>query len=221
MTFAREAVTSRPEIPYSWQVSRIGNRQTRSIKQKGDSSMKDTTRCKVYLTMAAMILTVALANRAAAQTSCADYAPGCFKGIFQGQDAHETNLPPGATKVLIRTIASGIGTHFNQFLLVREVTGDLVNFTATGSAQWVAANREDSIYTTVAGNAVPDFPAGVLKVTETHTITGGTGRFTGAQGKLDVVLFHKFQPSGVAGGFQTHDISGSFQGTITFPGPAR
>jgi len=182
--------------------------------------MKTITKTKIYLPIAAMILTAALANPAAAQTSCADYAPGCFKGIFQGQDAHDTNLPPGATTVLIRTVANGIGTHFNQFLLVREVTGNLVTGEDTGSAQWVAANREDSIYTTVAGNAVPDFPGGVLKVEETHTITGGTGRFTGAQGSIKVTLFHKFQPSGVAGSFQTHDISGSFQGTITFPSAA-
>lgn len=178
------------------------------------------TRSKTYLPIAAMILTVALANPAAAQTSCADFAPGCFKGAFQGQDAHDTNLPPGATTVLIRTVANGIGTHFNQFLLVREITGDLVNLTQTGSAHWVAANREDSIYTTVAGKAELDMTGGGLKVTETHTVTGGTGRFTGAQGSLEVELFHKLQPSGVAGGFQTHDISGSFQGTIAVPGAA-
>jgi hypothetical protein len=183
--------------------------------------MKTITRTKIYLPMTAMILMAGLANPAAAQTSCADYAPGCFKGIFQGQDMHDTNLPPGATTVLIRTVANGIGTHFNQFLLVREVTGDLVNFTQTGSAHWVTARREDSIYTTVAGKAELDMTAGVLKVTETHTVTGGTGRFTGAQGSIKVTLFHKFQPSGVAGGFQTHDISGSFQGTITVPGAAQ
>ena len=177
-------------------------------------------RANIYLPMAAMILTAALANQAAAQTSCADYAPGCFKGIFQGQDMHDTNLPPGATTVLIRTVANGIGTHFNQFLLVRELTGNLVTGEGTGSAQWVAANREDRINTTVAANAVPDFAGGVLKVEETHTITGGTGRFTGAQGSIKVTLFHKFQPSGVAGGFQAHDISGSFQGTSSFPGAA-
>jgi hypothetical protein len=169
----------------------------------------------INLSIAATILIAALANPAAAQASCRAFAPGCFKGMFHGQDAHDSVLPPGATKVLVRTIANGIGTRLNQFLLVREVTGDLVNFTQTGSAQWVAARGEDSISTTVNGKAELDVAAGVLKVTETHTVTGGTGRFTGAQGSLEVELFHKLQPSGVAGGFQTHDISGSFQGTIT------
>jgi hypothetical protein len=94
-----------------------------------------------------------------------------------------------------------------------------VNFTATGSAQWIAANR-DSIYTTIFGHAEPADIPGFLKVTEIHTIIGGTGRFTGAQGSFKVELFHKFEVSGVAGGVETHDIFGSFSGTITSPGAA-
>jgi len=110
--------------------------------------MKTMRRTKIYLPIAATILTAALANPAAAQTSCRGFAPGCFKGIFHGQDGHDSTMPAGATTVLIRTIANGIGTHFHQFLLVREVTGDLVNSSDKGSAQWIAANREDSISTT-------------------------------------------------------------------------
>ena len=95
-----------------------------------------------------------------------------------------------------------------------------MNFTASGSAQWKAANG-DIIYTTVFGSAaLSDIPGGFLKVTETHTITGGTGRFTGAQGSFTVELFHKLEPSGVAGGVETHEIFGSFNGTITSPGAA-
>ena len=161
-----------------------------------------------------MILTAALADPATAQTSCADSAPGCFKGIFQGQDAHDI-LPPGATTVAISTTAKGTGTHLGRFSLIREVTGNLVDFSATGSAQWIAANR-DSIYTTIVGQAeLSDIPGGFLRVTEIHTITGGTGRFAGAQGSFTVELFHKLEPSEVAGGVETHDIFGSFHGTIT------
>ena len=178
--------------------------------------MKSMTRTRICLPIAAIILTAALANPAAAQTSCRAFAPGCFKGIFQGQDTHDI-LPPGATKVVIRTIATGIGTDFGQFLLVREISGDLVTLTAAGSAQWIASNRKDTINTTVAATGQVDVSTGIAKFTETHTITGGTGRFTGAQGTLEVELFHKLAPSGVAGGFETHDASGSVQGTITLP----
>jgi hypothetical protein len=141
-----------------------------------------------------------------------------FKGTFQGQDVHPI-LPEGATSVVIGTTATGTGTHLGRFSLIREVTGDLVTFTAIGSAYWVAANR-DSIYTTVVGGAEP-VPGGFLKVTETHTITGGTGRFTGAHGSFSVELFHALEPSGISGGIEAHDIFGSFSGTITFAGAAR
>lgn len=188
-------------------------------KFKGER-MKTITRTNLYLPMAAIILTVALAVPAAAQTQVpcgGGFAPGCFKGTFQGQEAHDT-LAPGATSVVIRTTATGIGTQLGQFSLTREITGNLLNFTHAGSAHWVAANG-DSIYTTVVGHAeLSDLPGGFLKVTELHTITGGTGRFTGAEGSFTVELFHKLEASGVADGVETHDIFGSFHGTITSPG---
>ena len=147
--------------------------------------MKTITRTNLYLPMAAMILTAVLANPAAAQTSCAGSAPGCFKGTFQGQDAHDV-LPPGATTVVISTTATGTGTHLGRFSLIREITGNLVNFTQTGSAHWNAANG-DNIDTTLVGQAeLSDIPGGFLKVTEIHSITGGTGRFTGAEGGFTV-----------------------------------
>ena len=182
--------------------------------------MTTRTRSQIYVSIAAMILTAALAVPAAAQTSCSSYAPGCFKGTFQGYDAHDI-LPPEATSVVISTTARGVGTQLGRFSLNREVTGNLLNFSATGSAHLVAANG-DSIYTTVVGQAeLSDLPGGFLKVTEIHTITGGTGRFTDAQGSFTVELFHKFEVSSVAGGVEMHDIFGSFHGTITSPGAAR
>jgi hypothetical protein len=105
--------------------------------------------------------------------------------------------------------------------LDREITGNLLNFTHAGSAHWVAANG-DSIYSTLVGHAeLSDLPGGFLKVTEIHTITGGTGRFTTAQGSFTVELFHKLEANGVAGGVETHDIFGSFHGTITSPSAGR
>lgn len=175
--------------------------------------MNTITRSRIHFPLAAMILTAMLAIPVAAQQQVP------FKGTFQGQDAHDT-LPPGATSVVIRTTATGTGTHVGKFSLIREVTGNLVNFSDIGSAQWIAANG-DSIQTSVAGQAeLSDLPGGYLKVTEIHTITGGTGRFAGAQGTFTVELFHKLEPSGVAGGVESHDIFGSFHGTMTSPGVA-
>jgi hypothetical protein len=95
--------------------------------------------------------------------------------------------------------------------LTQEVTANFVNFTDTGSAQWTAANG-DSIYTTVVGSAIPGDV--VFTITEIHTITGGTGRFSGAQGSFTVHRTHIVAPS--ADG--THVTFGSFEGTITPPG---
>ena len=179
--------------------------------------MHTRTRFHLYTAMAAMILTTALAAPAEAQNSCAGLAPGCFKGTFQGEDVHDV-LPADATSVAIHTTATGIGTRLGRFSLIREVTGNLIDFSATGSAQWVAANG-DRIYTTVFGQAVfSDADGGSLMVTESHVITDGTGRFAGVEGSFVVVLFHKLAPSLVSGGVETHDISGSFHDAVTFPG---
>jgi hypothetical protein len=159
--------------------------------------MKTITRSNVYLRTA--LILAALAIPAAAQQQVP------FKGTFQGKDA--TNPPT------ITTTATGTGTHVGQFSLTQEVTANFANFTDAGSAQWIAANG-DTIYTTVAGSAVPG-PV-VFKVTEIHTITGGTGRFTGAQGSFTVHRTHIVALS--ADG--THVIFGSFDGSITSPGAA-
>jgi hypothetical protein len=176
--------------------------------------MKTMTRFSTYLPIAAMILTTTLALPAAAEKQIP------FHGVLVGQDAHDI-LPAGATTVVIRTTATGTGTQLGRFSLVREVTGNLVNFSAAGSARWIAANG-DTIYTTIVGQAeLSDNPSGYLKVTEIHTITGGTGRFSGAQGSFTVELFHKLEVSAVAGGVESHDTFGSFHGTITSPGAVR
>ena len=158
--------------------------------------MKTTTRSNIYLPMAAMILTAALAIPAAAQTQVP------FKGTFQGND---TTIPPTIT-----TAATGIGTLLGQLSFTQEVTANFANFTDAGSAHWIAANG-DSIYTTVVGSAIPGDV--VFTVTEIHTITGGTGRFSGAQGSFTVHRTHIVAPS--ADG--THVTFGSFHGTITSP----
>jgi len=160
--------------------------------------MKTITRSNICLPIVAMILSAALAVPAAAQNEVP------FKGTFQGND---TVTPPAT----LATTATGMGTLLGQFSLAQEVTINGANLTDTGSAQWIAANG-DSVYTTVVGSAIPG--SVIFEVTEIHTITGGTGRFTGAQGSFTVKRTHNVEPN--ADG--THFTSGSFDGTITSPG---
>jgi hypothetical protein len=126
-----------------------------------------------------------------------------FKGTFQGHDA--------VTGLTIATTGTGMGTHLGQFSFTQEVTVNPANLADKGSAHWIAANG-DSIDTTVVGSAIPG-PV-VFTVTEIHTITGGTGRFTGAQGSFTVHRMHVRALSEDG----THVTFGWFEGTITPPG---
>lgn len=78
---------------------------------------------------------------------------------------------------------SGEATHLGRFTLTADFTvvpGPPVG-TASGTATWTAANG-DQIVTSVTGEAVIAFPR--AEITETHTITAGTGRFSRASGTL-------------------------------------
>src|SRR5947207_13803492 len=133
--------------------------------------MKSIKRSNIYLPMAAMILTAALAVPAAAQK------PVPFEGALRGQD---TDIGGPDTAFVYDTSGTGIGTPVGQFSFTQEATVNIFTFTETGSAHWIAANG-DSIYTTFAGSLY-FLASGLIRSTDIHTITGGTGRFAGAQG---------------------------------------
>jgi len=163
---------------------------------------KDMKKSRLYAAVLAMLLTAALAVPAAAQNQVP------FKGSLQG---HENDTPQGGpppTTLNVDGNTTGIATHVGQFSFSYQLTVTLANGTSTGSAQLIAANG-DSIYTTVAGSS--EITAGVASITEINTITGGTGRFAGAQGSFTVERLVN-----LATGF----TSGSFHGTITSPGAA-
>ena len=162
--------------------------------------MKTITRFNIYLPMAAMILTAALAIPAAAK----DQVP--FKGALQG---HDFDIAFTNSSVTVLTVGTGIGTHLGQFSFTQTVTVDFATGTSTGAASLIAANG-DSISTTVTGSGQVIEP-GLFSIEDVHTITGGTGRFAGAHGSFTV----KRLASGV-----TFLTSGSFEGTITPPGAA-
>src|SRR5580704_16603420 len=135
--------------------------------------MKNITRSNFYLPMAAMILTAALAVPAAAQHQVP------FKGAMQG---HDTDIGFTNNLATVLTVGTGIGAHLGQFSFTQTWTVDETTGHLTGSAQWFAANG-DSISTTINGSGEIIEP-GLVSITEVHTITGGTGRFAGAQGSF-------------------------------------
>ena len=165
--------------------------------------MNTLTRSRIYLPMAAMILTAI-----AVPMTAGDQVP--FKGSIQG---HEIDTPQGGpppTTLIVDGSARGIATHVGQFSFAYQLTVNLANGTATGSARLIAANG-DSVDTTIAGSSELTATPGVASITEINTITGGTGRFAGAQGSFTVERLVN-----LVTGF----TSGSFHGTSTSPGAA-
>ena len=176
-----------------------------SLFTNGKTNNKSVMKASISLAVAAMLLTAALAVAAAAQQQVP------FKGSLQG---HETDTPVGGpppTAVNADGSATGIAIHVGQFSFSYQLTVTLADGTATGSAQLIAANG-DSVFTTVAGSSEPTATPGVFSITEVDTITGGTGRFAGAQGSFTVERLVNLA---------TGLTSGSFHGTITSPGAAK
>jgi hypothetical protein len=127
-----------------------------------------------------------------------------FKGTMQGTD---TDSDPTPTSIVVTTDGTGTATHLGQFSFTQRVTVSFTTSTSAGASHWVAANR-DSLDTTIAGSGQPTGTPGEIRITEIHTITGGTGRFAGAHGLFTV----KRVASAI-----TFATSGSFEGTITSP----
>jgi hypothetical protein len=168
--------------------------------------MKKITRSRIYLPTAVLILTAALAMPAAAQKQVP------FKGTLQGQDTDKGFTSPGM--FLVDTTGTGTGILLGQFTFTLETTINVANSTDTGSAHFKAANGDtlDATYTSVMPAEVTPAPDGVvINIKELYTITGGTGRFAGAQGSF--LLERVADP-------QKFITFGSFNGSITPPGAA-
>jgi hypothetical protein len=115
-----------------------------------------------------------------------------FKGTLEGTESIE------GTQHHID--ATGNGTHLGLFTLVADLT--VIAGLGSGNLVWTAANG-DKVFASFNGSGIVTFP--IVSVTETSTITGGTGRFLGASGTYTVER---------SVNLLTQVTSGSFTGTI-------
>lgn len=106
--------------------------------------------------------------------------------------------------MFVDTIGAGRATHLGQFNVKWEFTVNLLNGAGIGSALSIAANGDER-FTEWLGRRDPTGTPNVNLVVETHTITGGTGRFLGATGSFTLERLVNI----VTGA--TH---GSFEGSI-------
>ena len=105
-----------------------------------------------------------------------------FKGRLQSTE-RVVSMPDDNTAVR-HLDGTGNATHLGQFTLSADFTVIMSTGNATGTATWTAANG-DQLRAIVAGHGdIVEFPT--VTITETHTITGGTGRFANASGSLTI-----------------------------------
>jgi hypothetical protein len=130
-----------------------------------------------------MIVAVLLAILVVGTTLAASARkPLPFKGSLQAVETHQPNLPT----VFVTATGSGEATQLGRFTVSYEVTVNVQTGVGSGlSAHFVAANG-DSLFAEGSGQATPTETPGVMKIVETYTIKGGTGRFADASGTFTV-----------------------------------
>jgi len=125
-----------------------------------------------------------------------------FKGQLQSTE-HVVSMPPDGSSALRHLDGTGNATHLGRFTLSADFTVITATGNATGTATWTAANG-DQIHVSVVGHGdIVVFP--IVTIVETHTITGGTGRFVDASGTITIER---------SANILTGVSSGSLSGTI-------
>ena len=151
----------------------------------------------------ALITAAALALTLAGPVSAGDQVP--FKGTLAGT---ATITPLGGPMVAVEIDAAGTATYLGKFTLEAPHTVNQATLTAVGTYTLTAANG-DTLTADLAGTARMVEPPNVIAITETATVTGGTGRFAGATGSIQVErVFNR----------ATGVTTGSFDGWISTPG---
>lgn len=151
----------------------------------------------------ALIAAAALALTLAGPVSAGDQVP--FSGNLAGT---ATITPLGGPIVAVELDATGTATHLGKFKLEAPHIVDQSTLTAVGTFTLTAANG-DTVTADLAGTARMVEPPNVIAITETATVTGGTGRFAGATGSIQVErMFNR----------ATGVTTGSLDGWISTPG---
>jgi hypothetical protein len=122
--------------------------------------------------MTAVLLTAAIASPVLAQAQVP------FRGTVEGVDSGSG----GAFPVFLRSLSgTGHASHLGQFTMTAEWQVNVLTDPAegVGSFTLTAANGDTLFGTSTGPGIVVD---GIAYIQETHTITGGTGRFAGATG---------------------------------------
>jgi hypothetical protein len=131
-----------------------------------------------------------------------------FRGRLEGS-VLITPLSPTLASVDLE--ATGNASHLGLFTVSGIGRVDFAANVGVTPYTFTAANG-DTLTATSTGHAMPTEDPEVIIVTETVTITGGTGRFAGATGGF--ILVRHFD-------FATGETTGTFEGTISSVGASK
>jgi len=129
-------------------------------------------------------------------TAAASTVP--FNGKLEGIADPPQFEPPPSPFFSAHLLATGNATHLGRFTMDYSHRVNLLTLAGIGTATVTAANG-DTLTTTVEGTATPTSSPTAFTVVETHTITGGTGRFAGARGSFVVTRSVDFADPFTAG----------------------
>jgi hypothetical protein len=101
------------------------------------------------------------------------------RGIVHSTEVYSTAYPT----MLVTANGWGEVSELGRFTVNYETEMNLLDLSASESAHFVGTNG-NSIQAKGLGQASQDQSPGIFQVVEIYTITGGTGRFTGASGTL-------------------------------------
>ena len=102
-----------------------------------------------------------------------------FKGTIQSTETYVTISP----MMSVSATGSGDATQLGQFTVNYELEVSLLDLSGIGTMYFASTNG-DSIQAKGIGQAVPNRTPDMFNVVEIYTITGGTGRFSGASGTI-------------------------------------
>ena len=133
---------------------------------------------KFLFPIISLLLLIVLASTALAALAA---GPRQFhlKGSLEASETHDVVFPINH----INLTGTGQATHVGRYTYLMQAELHIPTFTATQSATLTAADGSTLILEGTGQAIVDDHFAWV---TETLTITGGTGRFTGATGNVTI-----------------------------------
>ncbi len=139
-----------------------------------------------------------------ASSALASPPPFQIHGSFKSLETHINQGGPTIVDLDGVGHASVLG-HY----AVHEVATIAPDDSASGTADFLTASG-DHIFTTSNNQVTPNEDFTGLNIVETHTITGGTGRFAGATGTITIERFIDLA---------TLLSEGTITGTISLPAP--